>query len=125
MCRLSIYIRWSFVFGLFLALWTTFGGIIYMIRSISLNLTCGTSGVILIFLFYFIFCVSPATKELDKESYLVVLTVFCIGFSLSISHWFFLFVSWMTKSRRTGEQKRLNQLFEKHLFEKHKLAFRS
>merc|ERR1711892_1060857 len=106
--------------GTFLLFWTLSGLIDYMRRSISLDTTCGVSNIIIIFLFYFIYCASPRHQEHHPQFNLRFMSMFCIILVTSIIHAMFILASMtITAEDKTGAK----PLMEKPSEVRHKLTF--
>eukprot|EP00090_Calanus_glacialis_P008722 TRINITY_DN17089_c0_g1_i1.p1 TRINITY_DN17089_c0_g1~~TRINITY_DN17089_c0_g1_i1.p1 ORF type:complete len:211 (-),score=15.86 TRINITY_DN17089_c0_g1_i1:34-666(-) len=114
--------------GIFLWLWTISGLIIYIRKSISLNITCGVSNLIVILLFYFIYFASPHHQDHHPEFISSFLFVFCISIVSFIIHSLFILTRF-TRTNIDDEEKeaksRVKSSLEKPSHVKQKLAFSS
>eukprot|EP00092_Neocalanus_flemingeri_P053577 GFUD01062989.1.p1 GENE.GFUD01062989.1~~GFUD01062989.1.p1 ORF type:complete len:170 (-),score=21.91 GFUD01062989.1:20-529(-) len=99
--HLSTYLNFCWIIiisGMFLLLWTLAGWIVFMRKSIKLDITCGVSNCILIVLFYFIFC--SQHPDLHPDNNIIFLLLFCTAILSSIVHSLLILGKCSTSNRK-------------------------
>ena len=80
------------VSGAFLIIWTSVGWIIFIKRSIKLDITCGVSNFVLITLSYFVFCARTDKEELHAQTGICFVFILSIAILSSSLHSLFFFI---------------------------------
>ena len=114
--------------GVFLLLWTIVGWIVFIRKSIKLDITCGVSNFVLFMLFYFIICANPQHLEFYPENNRSFIVMFCISITSSFVH-SLIFFAQCSKANRNEEFQDDNLRSEVPFYKTspvmHKLAFSS